>query len=152
MTDAPSLNAVDTWTVTFSPDSKQIVTGSHPGKVNFVGVESGKKEESLDTRSKFTMSIAYVSIALFLLITFGVSGIILLQVSPFVSLFPIIPPPHNFNVHAKLLWKSEGAAFALLLFLMLLDLAWPYRHTTLPVPAAAAAVIDCSRPRIWSLR
>lgn len=39
------------------------------------------------------MSIAYVSIALFLLITFGVNGIILLQVSPFVSLFPIIPPP-----------------------------------------------------------
>ena len=51
---------VDTWTVTFSPDSKQIVTGSHPGKVNFVGVESGKKEEALDTRSKFTMSIACV--------------------------------------------------------------------------------------------
>ena len=54
------LLVVDTWTVTFSPDSKYIATGSHSGKVNLVGVESGQKEETLDTRSKFTMSIAYV--------------------------------------------------------------------------------------------
>ena len=52
--------SVDSWTVTFSPDSKYIATGSHTGKVNLIGVESGVKEETLDTRSKFTMSIAYV--------------------------------------------------------------------------------------------
>lgn len=48
--------------MTFSPDSKYIATGSHTGKVNLIGVESGVKEETLDTRSKFTMSIAYVSL------------------------------------------------------------------------------------------
>ena len=51
---------VDTWTVAFSPDSKLIATGSHAGKINLIGVESGKKESALDTRGKFTMSIAYV--------------------------------------------------------------------------------------------
>lgn len=30
------------------------------GKVNIFGVESGKKEYSLDTRGKFILSIAYV--------------------------------------------------------------------------------------------
>lgn len=51
---------VDAWTVAFSPDSKYIATGSHLGKVNIFGVESGKKEHSLDTRGKFILSIAYV--------------------------------------------------------------------------------------------
>lgn len=46
----------------FSPDSKYIATGSHLGKVNIFGVESGKKEHSLDTRGKFILSIAYVSL------------------------------------------------------------------------------------------
>lgn len=52
---------VDAWSVAFSPDSKHIATGSHLGKVNIFGVESGKKEYSLDTRGKFILSIAYVS-------------------------------------------------------------------------------------------
>lgn len=51
---------VDAWSVAFSPDSKHIATGSHHGKVNIFGVESGKKEYSLDTRGKFILSIAYV--------------------------------------------------------------------------------------------
>lgn len=51
---------VDGWSVAFSPDSKHIATGSHHGKVNIFGVESGKKEYSLDTRGKFILSIAYV--------------------------------------------------------------------------------------------
>ena len=51
---------MDTWTVAFSPDSKYIATGSHAGKISLIGVESGKKESALDTRGKFTMSIAYV--------------------------------------------------------------------------------------------
>uniref|UniRef100_A0A8C1DWP9 Superkiller complex protein 8 n=1 Tax=Cyprinus carpio carpio TaxID=630221 RepID=A0A8C1DWP9_CYPCA len=50
---------VDAWTVAFSPDSRYIATGSHLGKVNIFGVESGKKEHSLDTRGKFILSIAY---------------------------------------------------------------------------------------------
>lgn len=55
------LPPVDAWSVAFSPDSKHIATGSHLGKVNIFGVESGKKEFSLDTRGKFILSIAYVS-------------------------------------------------------------------------------------------
>lgn len=51
---------MDAWSVAFSPDSKHIATGSHHGKVNIFGVESGKKEYSLDTRGKFILSIAYV--------------------------------------------------------------------------------------------
>lgn len=55
-------SVVDAWTVTFSPDSKYIASGSHAGKINLYGVESGKLESSLDTTGKFTLSIAFVSI------------------------------------------------------------------------------------------
>lgn len=55
--------SVDAWSVAFSPDSKYIATGSHLGKVNIFGVESGKKEYSLDTRGKFILSIAYVRLS-----------------------------------------------------------------------------------------
>jgi WD repeat-containing protein 61 len=48
--------------VSFSPDGKFIATGTHSGKINIIGVESGKKESVLDTRGKFIMSIAYVSL------------------------------------------------------------------------------------------
>ena len=65
-----SLSLVDTWTVAFSPDSKYIATGSHAGKINLIGVESGKKESALDTRGKFTMSIAYVSHQSFIVFAF----------------------------------------------------------------------------------
>uniref|UniRef100_A0A8C0DCQ5 Superkiller complex protein 8 n=1 Tax=Balaenoptera musculus TaxID=9771 RepID=A0A8C0DCQ5_BALMU len=50
---------VDAWTLAFSPDSQYLATGTHVGKVNIFGVESGKKEYSLDTRGKFILSIAY---------------------------------------------------------------------------------------------
>jgi len=52
---------VDIWTVAFSPDDKFIISGSHSGKIALYGVESGKQEQTLDTRGKFTLSIAYVS-------------------------------------------------------------------------------------------
>ena len=51
---------MDAWTLAFSPDSQYLATGTHVGKVNIFGVESGKKEYSLDTRGKFILSIAYV--------------------------------------------------------------------------------------------
>ena len=53
---------VDAWTITFSPDGRFLATGSYTGKVNLFGVESGKKEATLDTRGKFILSIAYVSL------------------------------------------------------------------------------------------
>ena len=53
--------AVDAWTVAFSPDSRLVASGSHTGKVNLFGVESGSTETTLDTRGKFVLSIAYVS-------------------------------------------------------------------------------------------
>lgn len=55
------LYAVDAWTISFSPDSRFLASGSHTGKINLFGVESGKKESEMDTRGKFTLSIAYVS-------------------------------------------------------------------------------------------
>ena len=54
--------SVDAWTIAFSPDSRLLASGSHTGKVNLFGIESGKIETSLDTRGKFTLSIAYVRI------------------------------------------------------------------------------------------
>lgn len=52
---------VDLWTVAFSPDDKYIISGSHSGKITLYNVETAKAEQSLDTRGKFTLSIAYVS-------------------------------------------------------------------------------------------
>ena len=57
---------VDAWTICFSPDARLLASGSHTGKINLYGVESGKKESALDTRGKFTLSIAYVSCSLML--------------------------------------------------------------------------------------
>ncbi|XP_012285916.1 WD repeat-containing protein 61 [Orussus abietinus] len=51
---------IDIWTVVFSPDDKFIVSGSHAGKIHLYGTESGKQEQTLDTRGgKFTLSVAY---------------------------------------------------------------------------------------------
>jgi len=38
-----------------------VISGSHSGKIALFGVESGKQEQTLDTRGKFTLSVAYVS-------------------------------------------------------------------------------------------
>ena len=53
---------MDAWTLVFSPDSRFLATGSHSGKINIFGVDSGRKEMTMDTRGKFTLSIAYVSV------------------------------------------------------------------------------------------
>lgn len=59
--------AVDAWTIAFSPEGRFLASGSHVGKINLFGVESAKKESQLDTRGKFTLSIAYVSLKMKLL-------------------------------------------------------------------------------------
>ena len=52
---------VDVWTLSFSPDSRYLATGSHNGKINLFAVDEGRKEKSMDTGGNFIMSIAYVS-------------------------------------------------------------------------------------------
>jgi len=59
--DVMSCDVVDVWTLSFSPDGKTIATGSHNGHINLFNVDTGEKQSSLDTRGKFTMSIAHVS-------------------------------------------------------------------------------------------
>lgn len=58
--DSFDVGPVDIWTIAFSPDDRFIVSGSYSGKINMYGVESKKLEQTLDTRGKFTLSIAYV--------------------------------------------------------------------------------------------
>ena len=58
---------VDAWAIAFSPDSRFLASGSHTGKINLFGVDSGRKESSMDTRGKFTLSLAYVCKTSFLL-------------------------------------------------------------------------------------
>ncbi|QQP35124.1 Uncharacterized protein FKW44_023266, partial [Caligus rogercresseyi] len=51
---------LDAWTVAFSPDSESLITGANAGKVNIFSVETGQsKQQLLDTRGKFILSIAY---------------------------------------------------------------------------------------------
>lgn len=57
-----ALGPVDLWTVTFSPDGKYVVSGSHEGKISLYSVKTAKPEVVLDPQNgKFTLSIAYVS-------------------------------------------------------------------------------------------
>lgn len=60
-TASVDVGPVDLWTVAFSPDDKYIISGSHSGKITLYGAESAQAEQTLDTRGKFTLSIAYVS-------------------------------------------------------------------------------------------
>jgi WD repeat-containing protein 61 len=52
---------VESWKAKFSPDGDLVATGSHNGDINFFNVESGEKVNSLPTKNKFLMSIAFVS-------------------------------------------------------------------------------------------
>lgn len=52
---------VDLWTVAFSPDDKHVISGSHSGKISFYSTQNAEVDQTLDTRGKFTLSIAYVS-------------------------------------------------------------------------------------------
>lgn len=56
---------LEAWTLSFSPDSRYIATGSQSGNVNIFNAETGKKEQSFDALKKtFCMCVAYVSIFL----------------------------------------------------------------------------------------
>lgn len=55
----------DVWTLDFSPDGKNVVSGSNAGKIIIFSVETGKLEQTLDT-GKFTLSVAYVSTLIYL--------------------------------------------------------------------------------------
>lgn len=63
-------DATDVWTLDFSPDGKHVISGSNAGKILIFSVESGKQEQTLDTRGKFTLSVAYVKLY-FCLCTFS---------------------------------------------------------------------------------
>ena len=52
---------MECWTTAFSPDGKHIITGAQNGKVHFFSTDTGEKEQQMDTRGKFILSIAYVS-------------------------------------------------------------------------------------------
>lgn len=48
-----SIGPVELWTIAFSPDDNYIISGSHSGKINLFGVETGKQEQTFDTRGIF---------------------------------------------------------------------------------------------------
>jgi len=52
---------VECWTVTWSPDGKFVASGSQGGNVNVWSIESGEREQCLETNGKFVMSVAYSS-------------------------------------------------------------------------------------------
>lgn len=60
---------MESWTVAFSPDGKHIMSGAQNGKVHFFDVETGQKQQQMDTRGKFLLSIAYVSLVFHTLVT-----------------------------------------------------------------------------------
>ena len=60
------IGPMECWTTAFSPDGKHIITGAQNGKVHFFSTDTGEKEQQMDTRGKFILSIAYVSLKYFL--------------------------------------------------------------------------------------
>ena len=55
------IGPMECWTTVFSPDGKHVITGAQNGKIHFFNVDSGEREQQMDTRGKFILSIAYVS-------------------------------------------------------------------------------------------
>jgi len=49
-----SIGPVELWTIAFSPDDNYIISGSHSGKINLFGVETGKQEQTFDTRGSYS--------------------------------------------------------------------------------------------------
>ena len=70
---------MECWTVAFSPDGQKIISGSNAGKIHVYNVETGQQEEQLDTRGKYTLSIAYVRI-FSILFQIGLNSLVFLQI------------------------------------------------------------------------
>lgn len=51
---------VNAWSLAFSPDGQYLATGSFGGKVDLYNAETGQKEKTLDTQTKFVLSAIYV--------------------------------------------------------------------------------------------
>ena len=51
---------MNAWSLAFSPDGQYLATGSFGGKVDLYNTESGQKEKTLDTQTKFVLSAIYV--------------------------------------------------------------------------------------------
>lgn len=51
---------VESWSVVFSPSGRHVATGNHAGKINIYSVAGGELVTTLDTRGRFTYTIAYV--------------------------------------------------------------------------------------------
>lgn len=51
---------VNAWSLAFSPDGQYLATGSFGGKVDLYNTETGQKEKTLDTTTKFVLSAIYV--------------------------------------------------------------------------------------------
>ena len=52
---------VNAWSLAFSPDGQYIATGSFGGKVDLYNSDTGQKEMTLDTQTKFVLSAIYVN-------------------------------------------------------------------------------------------
>ena len=52
---------VECWTISISPDGKNIISGTHSGNVNMWNIENGEKVTTFETRGKFVMAVAYVN-------------------------------------------------------------------------------------------
>lgn len=65
LTEIPT-GASDVWKMAFSGDGEHLCTGGHTGKVHIYGVKSGTLDKVLDTRGKFILSVACVSINILL--------------------------------------------------------------------------------------
>lgn len=56
--------SIDVWKIAFSPDGNKIVSGSHTGKVTIYDIVNNSIDKILDTRGKFALSVAWVSLNL----------------------------------------------------------------------------------------
>lgn len=52
-----TIGPVELWTIAFSPDDNYIISGTHSGKINLFGVETGKQEQTFDTRGGYLNEI-----------------------------------------------------------------------------------------------
>jgi WD40 repeat protein len=59
---ASQLDAVESWAVSFSPDSKYVASTGQSGNITIWDLATSSKVMSLQTNSKFTMPVVFVSL------------------------------------------------------------------------------------------